>query len=59
VGVVHALRGLDASRYQANAVHALRPHEVWAEDFRALFGGAIATSNGTIEVERARRTRPR
>ena len=43
------LRGLDASRYQANAVHALRPHEVWAEDFRALFGGAIATSNGTIE----------
>ena len=42
------LRGLDA-RYQAGAVHAQRPHEVWAEDFRALFGGAVATSNGTIE----------
>lgn len=43
------LRGLDAARYQAGAVHAQRPHEVWAEDFRALFGGAVATSNGTIE----------
>src|ERR1051326_6180251 len=33
----------------ASAAHADRPHEIWAEDFRALFGGAAATSAGTIE----------
>lgn len=44
------LRGiLDASVYNATAAHADRPHEIFAEDFRALFGGALATSNGTIE----------
>ncbi len=45
-----ALRGiLDASVYNADAAHADRPHEIFAEDFRALFGGALATSSGTIE----------
>ena len=43
------LRGLDASAHQAGSLHADRPHEIWAEDFRALFGGAAATQNGTIE----------
>ena len=43
------MRGIDAARFNASAVHADRPHEIWAEDFRALFGGASATGNGTIE----------
>jgi hypothetical protein len=33
----------------AAAPHADRPHEIWAEDFRALFGGPAANSAGTIE----------
>jgi hypothetical protein len=43
------LRGIDATRFNAAAPHADRPHEIWAEDFRALFGGSSANSNGTIE----------
>lgn len=43
------LRGLDASAHSASAPHANRPHEIWAEDFRALFGGAVANAAGTIE----------
>jgi len=43
------LRGLEPDLYTADGPHADRPHEIWAEDFRALFGGASATSNGTIE----------
>jgi hypothetical protein len=43
------MRGIDAAQFNASAPHADRPHEIWAEDFRALFGGASATSNGTIE----------
>ena len=43
------MRGLDASHFNAQAPHANRPHEIWAEDFRALFGGASANSAGTIE----------
>jgi len=43
------LRGLDPSLNTATAAHANRPHEIWAEDFRALFGGAFANSAGTIE----------
>ena len=43
------LRGLDASAHTASSPHADRPHEIWAEDFRALFGGAAANSAGTIE----------
>lgn len=43
------LRGLDPVLNTATAPHADRPHEIWAEDFRALFGGALANSNGTIE----------
>lgn len=44
------LRGIgDPAVYSADADHADRPHEIFAEDFRALFGGALATSTGTIE----------
>lgn len=44
------LRGLtDLSRYSQDAAHADRPHEIFAEDFRALFGGGLANYSGTIE----------
>lgn len=44
------LRGItDFSVYCDNAVHADRPHEIFAEDFRGLFGGPLAISTGNIE----------
>ena len=44
------LRGItDVNVYSDNAPHADRPHEIFAEDFRALFGGSLANSTGTIE----------
>jgi hypothetical protein len=44
------MRGIsDGSRYNATAPHADRPHEIFAEDFRALFGGSLATYSGSIE----------
>jgi hypothetical protein len=44
------LRGIgDESVYNAAAIHANRPHEIFAEDFRALVGGALANYSGTIE----------
>ncbi len=43
-------RGIeDASVYCSTAAHANRPHEIFAEDFRALFGGPLATYSGSIE----------
>ena len=44
------LRGIgDVGTYCAAAAHADRPHEIFAEDFRALFGDAQANAAGTIE----------
>jgi hypothetical protein len=44
------LRGItDPIVYAASAPHANRPHEIFAEDFRALFGDPLATYSGTIE----------
>ena len=44
------MRGIaDPATYSPAAVHADRPHEIFAEDFRALYGDAPATSVGTIE----------
>lgn len=43
------MRGLQPGVNTASAPHADRPHEIWAEDFRALFGGPVANSAGTIE----------
>jgi hypothetical protein len=41
------LRGIeDGSVYNATAVHKNRPHEIFAEDFRVLFGGPDALSGG-------------
>jgi hypothetical protein len=49
-GRYRGLRGItDEERYDADAPHRDRPHEIFAEDFRALFGGALATYSGTIE----------
>jgi len=44
------LRGIaDESVYNATAVHADRPHEIFAEDFRALFGDALANYSSSVE----------
>lgn len=40
------MRGIsDADVYNASAAHADRPHEIFAEDFRVLFGDALAGGN--------------
>jgi hypothetical protein len=45
-----AVRGIqDASIYNAQADHRNRPHEIFAEDFRVLFGGPAAAGSGSIE----------
>lgn len=45
-----SLRGLqNTSLFAATSVHANRPHEIFAEDFRALYGGSLATYSGSIE----------
>jgi len=45
-----ALRGIeDQAVYCASAVHADRPHEIFAEDFRALFGDPQANYSNSIE----------
>jgi hypothetical protein len=42
-----ALRGIgDAAVYAPGAMHANRPHEIFAEDFRALFGDPLASGSG-------------
>lgn len=44
------LRGLeDDSVFHQAAAHAYRPHEIFAEDFRVLFGGALAAGDGSVE----------
>jgi len=43
------LRGLDNALNGPAASHADRAREIVAEDFRFLFGGALATSTGSIE----------
>ncbi len=44
-----SLRGLQTLAQRPDAPHAEQPHEIFAEDFRALFGGALANDAGTIE----------
>jgi len=39
----------DPNRYNDSASHAYRPHEIFAEDFRVLFGGVLAAHGGRIE----------
>jgi len=44
------LHGVDGdSRYSADAPHAFRPHELFAEDFRVCFGSELARGDGRVE----------
>jgi len=43
------IREIEDPRFSPTSPHADRPHEIFAEDFRALFGGPLATYSGTIE----------
>jgi hypothetical protein len=44
------VRGItDPAVYSESAAHRNRPHEIFAEDFRYLFGGPLANTAGTIE----------
>jgi hypothetical protein len=43
------LRGLRDARFAETSVHRDRPREIFAEDFRFLFGSALATASGSIE----------
>jgi hypothetical protein len=42
-------RGLDARSHNDDSAHRDRPGEIFAEDFRALFGGPDATQSHTLE----------
>lgn len=44
-----SMRGLSLDPEQVVTAHADKPHEIFAEDFRALFGSALANESGTIE----------
>jgi hypothetical protein len=44
------LRGIaDSVRFGKSAPHARQPHEIFAEDFRVLFGSPIARGDGSVE----------
>lgn len=44
------LRGIeDEGKFHASADHAYRPHEIFAEDFRVLFGDDLAAGDGSVE----------
>jgi len=46
-------RGIeDVASFNASSPHADRPHEIFAEDFRSLFGGPLANYSGSIENAR-------
>jgi hypothetical protein len=49
-GAYRSIRSIeDTQVYWSGAAHSNRPHEIFAEDFRALFGSALANYSGTIE----------
>ena len=51
--VYRKLRGIDdAAIFAATGPHADRPHEIFAEDFRMLFGDPLANYSGSIENPR-------
>ena len=45
----HCAASRDDERFNDRARHAYRPQEIFAEDFRVLFGGAAAYFGGSIE----------
>jgi hypothetical protein len=48
--VYRSMRGIDdPGRFGAEKGHAYRPKEIFAEDFRILFGGAAARFEGRVE----------
>lgn len=51
--VYRRLRGIDdAAIFAPTGAHADRPHEIFAEDFRMLFGDPLANYSGSIENAR-------
>jgi hypothetical protein len=49
-GRYRELRGItDGDVYNAWGDHANRPHEIFAEDFRSLFGDGLANYSGSVE----------
>lgn len=47
--IYRKLRGIDDPRFDDRGAHAFRPREIFAEDFRVLFGGDRARGDGTVE----------
>jgi hypothetical protein len=43
------LRRLDSAVHTAGAAHRNRPAEIFAEDFRVLYGGSLSNYSGTLE----------
>ena len=49
-GEYRAIRGIDdRERFSDSASHAFQPKEIFAEDFRVMFGGASAFFGGRVE----------
>ncbi|HEX5132074.1 MAG TPA: FlgD immunoglobulin-like domain containing protein [Candidatus Krumholzibacteria bacterium] len=48
-GEYRRIRGIDDARFSDTASHAYRPKEIFAEDFRVLFGGSDARTDGRVE----------
>jgi hypothetical protein len=49
-GTYRRIRGItDTEKYSDTGAHAYRPREIFAEDFRVLFGGPVAAFGGQIE----------
>jgi len=49
-GTYKQLRGItDGSKFSPTGPHAYRPKEIFAEDFRVLFGGEAAKYDGAVE----------
>ena len=47
--IYHRLRGLSDEVHHDGAAHRNRPREIFAEDFRRLYGGSLANYSGTHE----------
>ena len=43
------IRGIEDERFDDRGPHAYRPREIFAEDFRVLFGSDLARGDGSVE----------